>query len=279
MAQKAEFIKIPPAPSGLPQTTPTEPERRLPSSDISISEATVEDLPRIVEGFYASFPPQFWERKEPLALRPPTEAIRHERFIRRLLPTFSNPNVHWIIAKHVPTNAIMGVAGWTAPGAPIHNFFRRSAVDFFGWRSQYACSDAEYDALWSVLNKEAWEDQFTKDDETRKQVLGDEPHWYLAPLFTFPEWQGRGVGKLLLSWAIEQADKTEPVTPLYLESTPTARAVYMHCGFVPQGDWNFVRRGPAVVRGLEAEEGRGEGKAASVSVDAVAVEKEAAVAE
>jgi hypothetical protein len=48
MTQKAEFIKIPTAPGGLPQTLPTEPERRLPSSDISISEAVVEDLPQIV---------------------------------------------------------------------------------------------------------------------------------------------------------------------------------------------------------------------------------------
>jgi hypothetical protein len=48
MAQKAEFIKVPPAPNGLPQTVPTEPSRRVPRSDIEVSEAVVDDLPRIV---------------------------------------------------------------------------------------------------------------------------------------------------------------------------------------------------------------------------------------
>jgi hypothetical protein len=55
--------------------------------------------------------------------------------------------------------------------------------------------------------------------------------------------------------------------------------VYMHVGFVPQGVYNFVRRGPAVVRGLEAEEGTDgngqEKKLEEVSVEAVARELEA----
>jgi GNAT superfamily N-acetyltransferase len=123
-----------------------------------------------------------------------------------------------------------------------------------------------------------WDEQFADDDRQRKELLGDEPHWYLAPLCTFPEWQGRGVGKLLLNWAIEQADATDPVTPLYLESAPTARAVYMHCGFVPQGAYNFIRRGPAIVKGLEAEEGQNDTKEAKVNVDVVAAEKEIGLA-
>ena len=86
-----------------------------------------------------------------------------------------------------------------------------------------------------------------------------EPHWFLAPLCTWPEYQGKGVGRRLLQWAIDIADAQDPVTPLYLESADYARAVYMHMGFVPQGKVNMVRRGPAVVRGLEAG-GDGEGE-------------------
>lgn len=108
--------------------------------------------------------------------------------------------------------------------------------------------------MWEHVSDENWNQQFLKDDDIRREVLGDEPHWFLAPLMTWPEYQGRGVGKKLLDWAIKQADATTPVTPMYLESAPTARAVYMHCGFVPQGAVNFVRRGPAIVTGLEADE-------------------------
>lgn len=218
---------------------------------------------------------QWWDIKEPPALRPPTEAIRYERLVKRLRPSFSEPRLHWIIAKYIPTGEIIGCAGWTGPGHPIHNFWRKSAVEFFGWREQYNCSDDEFEELWSGVDLKEWDGTFSKDDGLREGLLGGEPHWYLAPLVTLPEWQGRGVGKLLLNWAIEKADATDPVTPMYLESAPTARAVYMHCGFVPQGEANFIRRGPAIVRGLEAEEGKDDEKAAKINVDVVAADTEA----
>lgn len=117
-------------------------------------------------------------------------------------------------------------------------------------------SDEDIKELFTHVDDEAWSATFAKDDITRSEVTNGEPHWYLAPLLTWPEYQGRGIGKKLLVWAMDQADATEPKTPMYLESAPTARAVYMHCGFVPQGEYNMLRRGPAVVRGLEVEEGK-----------------------
>lgn len=130
--------------------------------------------------------------------------------------------------------------------------------------------------MWSGTNLEAWETEIEKNDALRKELLGDEPHWYLAPLLTWPEFQGRGVGKLLLNYAIEKADATDPITPLYLESASYARAVYMHCGFVPQSASNFLRRGPAIVRGLEAEakEKMEDIKVEKVDIDVVANEVE-----
>lgn len=161
----------------------------------------------------------------------------------------------WIKAVLTSSGEVIGVAGWLAPGNPgIHNLLRRSAIDYYGWKEKMRWSDEEIDEMWEHVSDENWNVQFGRDDDIRRELLGDEPHWYLAPLFTWPEYQGRGVGTKLLYWAIDQADATEPVTPMYLESAPTARAVYMHCGFVPQGEYNFLRRGPAIVRGLEVEE-------------------------
>jgi GNAT superfamily N-acetyltransferase len=200
------------------------------------------------------FPEEWWKAKEPPELRP-DHSTRVKRLAKRFLPTFRTPHIYFVKAVLMSTGEIVGIAGWTAPGNKgIHNIYRRSAIDYYGWKEMMGWTDEEIDEMWSNVSEENWNVAFGKADDERKEILGDEPHWYLAPLFTWPGYQGRGIGKRLLDWAIEQADKTEPVTPMYLESAPSARAVYMHCGFVPQGATNMVRRGPKLVRGLEAED-------------------------
>lgn len=175
----------------------------------------------------------------------------------------------------------MGFACWTIPGAPIDNFFHRSAVESCGWKDKMNWSDEEVDEMWAHVDDVQWNGEIKRYDDIRREVLGDEPHWFLAPLMTYPHHQGRGVGKKLLMWAIGQADATEPPTPMYLESAPTARAVYLHCGFEPRGKVNMVRRGPRVGKYVSKEEGEGEGKevdvlkkAEEVSVEVVAREME-----
>ncbi|KAH7402842.1 acyl-CoA N-acyltransferase [Pyrenochaeta sp. MPI-SDFR-AT-0127] len=282
--QKADFIKVPTGPSGF-QTMPVDPEKRFPESEIRIEMCTEEDVETIAEGLYTSFPDGFWNKMEPLELRPPEQITRVKRLAKRLQPSFTNPNMKWIKAVLTSSGETIGIAGWMGPGNPeIHNIFRRSAIDHYGWKEKMGWSDEEIDEMWEHVSDEGWNGTFGKDDGIRKDVLGDEPHWYLAPLLTWPKYQGRGVGKKLLDWAINQADATDPVTPMYLESAPSARPVYMHCGFVPQGETNFVRRGPAIVRGLEAEdeelgkEDALKGKLADVDVTAKAKGTETDVA-
>ncbi|KAF2000652.1 hypothetical protein P154DRAFT_192352 [Amniculicola lignicola CBS 123094] len=244
--ETAEYIKLD-LPVGLQQTEPVPAEKRLPADDITISLCDSNDASDIAAGLYEAFPAAFWDHKEPIALRPPEQATRQTRLANRLRAVFLNPKINWVKATLTTTGQIIGVAGWVAPGNPIHNHFRKSAVDFYGWREKLGWSDEEFEEMWKGVDLEAWDGTFSKDDETRKEVLGEEEHWYLAPLYTLPGFQGRGVGTRLLDWAFKQADATSPVTPCYLESAPTARAVYMHAGFVPVGNINFVRRGPRKV--------------------------------
>ncbi|KNG44729.1 acyl-CoA N-acyltransferase [Stemphylium lycopersici] len=272
--QKAVFIKVPTDQVGF-QTMPVEPERRMKDTEISVKICTENDAEKIAEGLYACFPEDWWERKEPAALRP-AQHIRVQRLSKRLIPCFSHPTFTFIKAVLNSTGETIGVAGWTHPeNQGVHTVFRRSAFAHYGWQERLGWSDAELAELFEAVSNN-WNEQFAKDDEERNEVMKGEPHWYLAPLITWPEFQGRGVGTKLLNWAISQADATEPVTPMYLESRPSARAVYMHKGFVPVGQYNMVRRGPAVVRGLEAEEeeeeGKEVGKAESVGVQIVAKE-------
>lgn len=126
---------------------------------------------------------------------------------------------------------------------PIHNVWRRTATEFFGFQEMMGWSDADIEEMWRGIDLEAWEKQIGGNDKIRAEVLGDEPHWFLAPLMTMPEFQGRGVATKLMNWAIEQADQ-KGGQPMYLESAPTARNVYMRFGFEPIGDANFLRRGP-----------------------------------
>lgn len=221
--------------------------------------------------------------------RRPDHITRVKRLAQRLTPSFRNPHMRWVKAVLTSTGQVIGIAGWMGPENPeIHNIFRRSATEHYGWQELMGWSDADIAEMWDHVDLSKWEAKMERDDGTRKAVMGDEPHWYLAPLLTWPEFQGRGVGKKLLTWAIEQADATEPVTPMYLESAPTARAVYMHVGFVLQEDekGNFVRRGPATVKGLEDEEDKsGEKKLDGlneklerIDIDVVAKETEADLA-
>ncbi|KAF2264447.1 hypothetical protein CC78DRAFT_533288 [Lojkania enalia] len=251
--KRADLIKIPTAPGGVLQTVPVEPGQRILNSEIKVELCEVDDATRIAEGLYTCFPEVWWARMEPPEIRPPSLQTRVTRLTTRIRPTFSNPNMKWIKAVLTASNEIVGVAGWMGPNNPIKNIWSRSAQSFYGWDKQNNWTEDEIEEMWKGAS-EAWDVQIEKDEKLRADLMGDEPHWYLAPLFVWPQYQGKGVGKLLLDWAIKQADATDPVTPLYLESMPNARALYMHVGFVPQGGRTFIRRGPAIVRGLEAEE-------------------------
>ncbi|KAF2026996.1 hypothetical protein EK21DRAFT_91884 [Setomelanomma holmii] len=228
------------------QEVPIDPPKRIPDTDLSIGPCTADDAQRISEIVYTCFPQPFWDRKEPPSQSSVSLDTRIKRLTKRITPSllFNQHDIKWIKVVYLPTKEIAGIACWTAPGTPIHCHFCRSAIARQDWQSKMNWSDAEIEEMWEHISDDAWNGTCEKDDGRRKELLGDEPHWYLAPLATWPSFQGRGVGKKLLMWAIEQADATEPVTPLYLESAPTARVVYMRYGFVPVGDINFIRRGP-----------------------------------
>jgi GNAT superfamily N-acetyltransferase len=71
------------------------------------------------------------------------------------------------------------------------------------------------------------------------------PHWYLAVMGVAPEWQGRGLGSLLMHPAFVQIDAAG--LPAYLEtSTPRARALYERHGFAVTGELSVPMGGPPI---------------------------------
>ena len=71
------------------------------------------------------------------------------------------------------------------------------------------------------------------------------PHWYLAIMGVDPQWQGRGIGSMLMQPALETLDAQR--TPAYLEaSTRRSRALYERHGFVVTGEFNLPSGGPTL---------------------------------
>lgn len=230
-----------------------EKKQRVPNQEIRIEKCTEQDAEAIAAAMYSAFNEAWWAAKEPLETRPDLP-IRIARLTNRTIrPSFTVPDMHWIKAIHIPTNTPMGFAGWAGPNHPLHCVYRRSAASFYNWPSTFNWTDAEQEEWWSHANMDIWDTKLAKADSIRGEVLGDEKHWYLAPLMVLPEWQGRGVASKLLDWAVVQADKTEQATPLYLEASVMGKPVYEHYGFVMVGDENMVRRGPKKVDGGKLE--------------------------
>lgn len=166
---------------------------------------------------------------------------------KRLVPVLAHDEFTFIKAVLSSTGQTIGAACWGRPDTnSVHDPFRRSALSFYNWQTSLGWSDAVVDETWATV-ADSWHEMQAKDDEERAQIMKGEPHWYLALLITWPDFQGRGVGRRLLNWAIEQADATEPATPMYLKSSETGKQVYMHVGFKPVGEKTMVRRGLVAV--------------------------------
>jgi GNAT superfamily N-acetyltransferase len=230
------------------------------------------------EGLYLCFPEDWWAKKEPPELRPAGDvdsslAIRTHRMAQRLTPAITDPHHCFMKAVYTPTGETVGIAGWTLPSNPnVHSLFRRSAVAHYSWAEKMGWSDADVDVMWSHVSNENWSERFAKDDAVRAEAVGGGRHWYLAPLLTWPGWQGRGVGKRLMDWAMKRADAEGEV--MYLESRPSARAVYLHLGFEACGEYNMIRRGPKGVGKSGAERNLENEKGEEFRVEVVAKESE-----
>lgn len=109
-------------------------------------------------------------------------------------------------------------------------------------KASAAARDAELEASKEDMDRE-YEAQFDLPAQKalkkammggRKHRYGGRPYWLLEYLVVQPEAQGLGVGKALLAWGFERADKDK--LPIYLEATPAGRLLYERTNFKVVGN-------------------------------------------
>ncbi|OCK84084.1 hypothetical protein K432DRAFT_321022 [Lepidopterella palustris CBS 459.81] len=218
---------------------------RFKPGEVILSPVTEEDLLSLSEGYHAAFPKEWYDKLEPPNLRPTDARIRHQRFATRMIPWLKEPHVLMTKAVLHPSspsfdpsnpNRVIGHAGWLAPERTrdqILNFWRRDACEKLGWCEKMGWSKEEEAELWAGTNVEAWQENFLQYDRIRADRMREvaEGHWFLAPLWVVPDFQGRGVASLLLKEVIEIADRADPPQAMYLEAMPAARAIYERFGY------------------------------------------------
>ncbi|ORY62861.1 acyl-CoA N-acyltransferase [Leucosporidium creatinivorum] len=202
---------------------------RRERAEIILSDLTAEDLPAYVEGQWLAFGPAVYDILEPPSIRPP-HALRLANAVARNSILLSSSAVRLRKAS-LPDGTLVGVAFWYIPGHPE-------------WRNPQTRDGSEEavkgTGLWEGIDGKEWDAFYgNRGGVDRKRAMGDELigelgasfSAYLAPLWVLPSYHGRGVASALMREAVAWADESSPPRRMYLESTPTGRAVYAQFGF------------------------------------------------
>lgn len=251
-------------PQFLPTTRPVEDSARIPTSSISISALQEADLGAVASLLHSAFP-DWWWRKHELPASQPAPDVRNARLATRLAVFLHHPDLIGVVA-HVD-GEFAGFAGWHVPRldttAPAINAFSDVPPSFVPCHfrkpftdevlpSKLGLSQQEWDEVWAGVDVESIGREFDGYDATRLKVMGNRPHWFLAPLIVEEKFRGRGVGAALMKWGCEYADDgvvgrpgkerskvphangkgPEKPTPMFLDAFPNARPVYARFGFV-----------------------------------------------
>ena len=66
---------------------------------------------------------------------------------------------------------------------------------------------------------------------------------YLMNIYVRPRFRGRGAGKAIVRWLVEQAEQKD-IPKIYLETSQAGRPLYRSAGFLPMEDMMKLRREP-----------------------------------
>jgi GNAT superfamily N-acetyltransferase len=116
----------------------------------------------------------------------------------------------WLISKAIAycaqyqqvytTSNVLGIAAWLPPGA-----FSSHSLQLLQIALQLQLYILPLKVGWNRLGR--WLKFLAATEQAHQQDMGDRPHWYLGIMVVNPEFQGRGVGSLLLQPILKQASE------------------------------------------------------------------------
>ncbi|GAA5911053.1 hypothetical protein JCM6882_006863 [Rhodosporidiobolus microsporus] len=203
-------------------------------ADVELLPLEDADLTAVAAGNILAFP-GFYEALETDSSAT-DHATRVQRQATRLRKVLASPLVlgtKTVLSSGREKGTLVGIALSHRPGAPVVNLKSRLA------RLGEEETEEEKKA-WDGVDTEKWNGQWGGWDRTRERIMGDVPHWYIAPLWILPEYQGQGIGGKLMQQILDLADAQTPTTPVYLEATAEGKAMYEKRGFVVEGGGEYV---------------------------------------
>lgn len=129
----------------------------------------------------------------------------------------ADPNVHKVVVvdTDLPDSPVIAYATWVAPHQPNPD---EPELPLYP-------PDGDDLALASFF--------YPYLKETREKDMAGRTFWHLATLVCHEEHQGRGAGKMLMRYGVEQADKMQ--ADIYVEASPPGVPLYQRFGFKEVG--------------------------------------------
>ncbi|KAK6855524.1 hypothetical protein PG990_000025 [Apiospora arundinis] len=112
-------------------------------------------------------------------------------------------------------DAVVAIAKWVIPKAGPR------APDAENWPSKMVWPEG--------ADVELGKEFFTTLEKKHSEHMGGRPHWYLELLAVRKSYHGKGLGKHLLNWGLERADKDG--VEAYLQASPAGAPLYRKYGF------------------------------------------------
>jgi len=228
------------------------------TAPITIRPLTRADLPAITDVYIASFGPTEWHESflPGRALHPQ----QYRTFCLWLLRSrLATPNLKLLVAEDSATKQPLGLAVWEAGAATAlgRQWVASSAVPtWLAPLERHLCGwEAWYARLWNAGTVNA---PFLAAFRAamRDAYRGLPPHLHCMILAVDPAAQGRGVGRRMLNWGLELADREGLLVTL--ETSARARLLYESEGFTILRYYEVEANGgrmnvPVMIRQVGAE--------------------------
>ncbi|KAJ5910467.1 hypothetical protein N7504_005110 [Penicillium tannophilum] len=184
-------------------------------SQLNLEKATVEDVPAMIEIWFAAF-----TRPHVRRAMPNTPDVRKWFADCTINDLTNHPYQTYLKIVDLESNDNEGkprIAAWGKWDSSMPN--ERGPRFFLPWTEE--------------MDSDFCSSVFEGFEKNRRMVMGDERHIFLDTLCTHPDYWRRGAGSMIVKWGCDLADK-EGVSA-YLDSSKDGAPLYQKFGFVDEG--------------------------------------------